>query len=505
MNSKAVLKKRKLHPLIHEALWSMTAVILSVCAGVVLMYGAYKMPLVPIQQHVRESLPCFPEDHPSYDYWAPWDHSTRLDLSTDATMLREAVYNSGMGALKSSMLNIMPYYIPDEATKKLREGSSVDPQNPSAVDLEEYLRPEAEQDPTLGEYASVYGRYWHGYLVFLKPMLVKMNLQEIRMVNVVVLSLLTAWAVYEISRKGNWIALSAFLLGLAVINPVTAAMSMQYMNSCVLMLIGVALTFRLELWNRKDSWKMFLFMGILSAFFDFLTYPLVTLGIPLLFCVFMNLTQSLSKSAAKTLNSCIVWAFGYGGMWAGKWIAGSLISGENLIASGLNRAAMRTNGGSQIAEQVSLLETLDLNWNVAFSNVIKLTLVIIVVGTICWLLRKKVKPVRNNMFWLLAVISLFPFAWYFVLNNHSWHHFWLTYRILAVTITGWYLALFCFFQKSMLKRREQDLLTLLSQTRMVLNHLQPSSDGSADTDFPGEQDIESSEGYSDDHTDSYVS
>lgn len=462
----------KQKPLLKEALWCLCALAVSICTGVILMIGAYSLPLGPIQKHATESLSLFPEEHPSYDYWAPWYHAARLDLTTDATMIREAVYDSGNGAVKSAMLNSMPVYITNEQTASLKEGEAPSPDFASAVDLKEYLTPEEEQNPDLGEYSTMYGRYWHGYLVFLKPLLMKFSLQEIRMINVIVITLLLGWAVYEISRHGNWVALTGFLLGLAVINPVSAALSMQYVNSCVLMLIGTALTFRLELWKRKDSWKLFLFMGILSAFFDFLTYPLVTLGIPLLLSVFMNLTKSLKQTVCQSLNSCIVWAFGYGGMWAGKWLAGSLLTDVNLLADGLGRAAMRTNGGEQVEEQVSLLETLQLNWDVAFISVIKWTILLVMIASLCWLLYKKVRPQKNSMFWVLFVISLFPFAWYMVLNNHSWHHFWMTYRILAISVCGGYLGLFCFFQEGLLKRRRIFLQNSLQQTDEELQELE---------------------------------
>lgn len=468
MNIKTAGKDLKKHPVLYEILWCAVALILSICTGVVLMYGAYKLPLGPIEKNARDSLSVFPEDHPSYDYWAPWYDAARLDLSTDATMLREAVYDSEMGALKSSMLNYMPYYVSKDHPK----GTPAGPRNPSAVDLKEYLTPEEEQDPTLDEYAGMYGRYWHGYLVVLKPLLMKFTLPQIRMINSVVISLLMAWAVYEISRKGNWVALCGFLIALAIVNPISASLCLQYFNSCALMLVGTALTFRYELWKKKDSWKLFLFMGILSAFFDFLTYPLVTLCIPLLLSVFMTQTRTLTQTLKKVVNSCAVWAVGYGGMWAGKWLVGSLLSGQNLIGSALNQAAMRTNGGSQAAEQVSLLETLKLNWDVAFSTVMKLAILAIVVGTICWLLWKKIRPAKNSMFWLLGAVSLFPFIWYMVLNNHSWHNFWMTYRILSITACGGYLALFCFFQKGLLYRRKKTLQAMLEQTDDEIEFLQ---------------------------------
>lgn len=462
----------KKHSFLHEILWCLGALVLCICCGVVLMYGSYKLPLAPIQQHARESLPNFSEDHPSYDYWAPWYHVARLDMTTDATMIREAVYDTGMGTLKSSMLNMMPIYIQKDSTQKQASDSSVEPEFPSATDLREYLASEEDQNPDLDEYSTMYGRYWHGYLIFLKPLLMKFSLSQIRIINVSVILLLLGWAIFEISRKGNWIALSGFLLAVAVINPVSASLSMQYVNSMVLMLIGTAIMFRKELWKTDDSWKLFLFMGIGSAFFDFLTYPLVTLGIPLALGVFMNYTQSLKTMIGKSLNSCICWAVGYGGMWAGKWVAGSLLTGTNLIANGLNRAAMRTNGGEAVEEHVSLLETFQLNWDTAFIDVMKWIIIFVLIATLCWLLWKKVKPARNSMFWLLAVISLFPFAWYIVLNNHSWHHFWMTYRILAVFVCSGYLAIFSFFQKGILARKKTELQTMLQQADSDLDWLE---------------------------------
>ena len=40
----------------------------------------------------------------------------------------------------------------------------------------------------------------------------------------------------------------------------------------------------------------------------------------------------------------------------------------------------------------------------------------------------------NTLLPALELIALVPFAWYFVLKNHSSVHYWMTYRNLSVTV-----------------------------------------------------------------------
>ena len=47
---------------------------------------------------------------------------------------------------------------------------------------------------------------------------------------------------------------------------------------------------------------------------------------------------------------------------------------------------------------------------------------------------------------LYLLVAFAPYIWYLVLSNHSYVHFWFTYRLQAVSITA-ILLLVCSFRK----------------------------------------------------------
>ena len=114
-----------------------------------------------------------------------------------------------------------------------------------------------------------------------------------------------------------------------------------------------------------------------------LTYPLVSLGIPLCFLVALNREKFFAlpiKSAIKKLTAySAAWGFGYVGMWASKWILATMFTEYNVLVD-------------------------------AFYNA----------------LSSKLSP-------SILQVSL-PFIWYFVVIKHSYIHDFLVYRELAIAI-----------------------------------------------------------------------
>ena len=71
---------------------------------------------------------------------------------------------------------------------------------------------------------------------------------------------------------------------------------------------------------------VFLYIGVGTAYFDFLTYPIAAFGLPALFCVNISEIQKPRDTIRQFFAALITWAFGYGAMWLGKFAIGSIIS-----------------------------------------------------------------------------------------------------------------------------------------------------------------------------------
>ena len=52
---------------------------------------------------------------------------------------------------------------------------------------------------------------------------------------------------------------------------------------------------------------------------------------------------------------------------------------------------------------------------------------------------------------LLLIFALMPYVWYFMLSNHSYKHFWFTYRLQAVTLAALFMAVLSLHRGDVLK------------------------------------------------------
>ena len=79
-------------------------------------------------------------------------------------------------------------------------------------------------------------------------------------------------------------------------------------------------------------------IGIVVSYFDFLTYPLVTLGVPLCLLLILQADKITYLQKIKNIISLsIAWVIGYLGMWAMKWMIGSIATHKNILWMLLNR------------------------------------------------------------------------------------------------------------------------------------------------------------------------
>ncbi len=193
-----------------------------------------------------------------------------------------------------------------------------------------------------------------------------------------------------------------------------------------------------ERWSRV--WALFLISGIVTNFFDFLTTEVLTLLIPLLLVVSLQGRKEVKKDDKNTpirisIKACILWGFGYLGMWAMKWIIASIILGENVMPYVTGHIAQRV--GVSDAGTGNPLSALYLNLITIFPAgmgdiwaVITL-IVLIILG--CVLYVYKGNNIRKKYIIAYIVLGLLPYIRYMVLFDHSFRHFAFTYRSQMAT------------------------------------------------------------------------
>ena len=387
--------------------------ILSILLGVLAMTCVYILPTGRMLTQADRSLPIFETEGTGF-FWAPLEPSARLDGYTDAIMMQTAVYVRDENPLKAAMRC---------SRMEFSEGKLA-----PADSLKQYVY--GNRSGQVLDYA----RYWHGYLLFLKPLLLFFSLSDIRMLNGA-LQLILACAVLLTAYRKRGLRL-ALPLGLALlaINPISTALSMQYSSIYYLTLLGALVMLLTESWDRKWGYLVFLFLGVGTAFFDFLTYPACAVGI----CLGLQALMSQSNRRdrlLKTIGSGTAWAFGYGGMWSGKWLAASLITGTNALSDAMEQIQYRSGGIVTAAEggaEATFGAVVSRNLGV-FINPAAVLILLALLGVLVWLLltkRCRFAPEKSSFLSLLIVFAV-PFIWYFLVRNHSMVHYWMTHRNLA--------------------------------------------------------------------------
>lgn len=392
------------------------SVLLAIVIGCILMTCAYVMPTYRMLPHVVQSEDSINVEGSAY-YWAPGYPGARLDEYTDNIMMQTAVFEGTGNKLRDAMLN--PRMIFPNAD--LNPGDA----------LINYVYGARNGEIT------TYGRYWHGYLLFLKPLLLFFNLSDIRMFNMVLQWGLALSLLILAYRKAGLRLVIPLGIAILSLNPLSTALSFQYSSIYLLTLIACILQLQFELYRKRDGWLLYLWLGIATAFFDFLTYPPAALGI----CLIQGLALREGRSKEKlayTIAAGFSWGIGYGGMWGGKWLAGSLLTGQNILADAVEKVQYRigaqtvsAEGGSTFTYGDILLKNIGVYYNAA--GLLMLLGLVILVGYLILVKGYRFRPVQSNLAAFLGV-ALIPFAWYFVLKNHSGVHYWMTHRNLSITI-----------------------------------------------------------------------
>ena len=280
-----------------------------------------------------------------------------------------------------------------------------------------------------------YARYWHGYLVLLKPLLLLFSFGQLQYLNMCLqIGLLAALCFFLRAR-----AHSAFIVPVVMtylfLNPICTVLSIQFSAMTILMLAECLLlmVFEKRFEDRQKLLTAFFLFGITAVYLDLLTFPLITVGIPALLWALTH--RPGGKDGIRVFLACAaLWCLGYAAMWASKWLLVYLITGEDMTKEVLEVAAYR----SGIIKEAGIFSYSDVLRR-QFDQC-KLQGCVVASVLLAQLIMAK-RPYANKAVTIapaqlaeIAIAAAMPFAWYFLLRNHSYVHYWFTYRELALTV-----------------------------------------------------------------------
>lgn len=283
---------------------------------------------------------------------------------------------------------------------------------------------------------SSYSRYWHGYLVVLKPLLMVMGYLGIRSMNRILQPLLVLAVAVVLWRKRGFLPLVPLAAAYLFLRPESVAFSMQFSTVFYPAMAALLVMAWFYDWLSQENRFLYLFLllGIVTNYLDFLTYPIASLGIPMGMWLCLSQRARCRDQVKQVVLCSVCWGLGYFGMWIGKWIMGSLLLDQNIIADALNQAQLRSSvevGTGTVSRGLVILRNLYTGtggrlWLVGL-------FLAAVLAVALWQARGNWKKLVLRAVPFLLV-ALMPFVWYGVLCNHSFVHHWFTYRALAVSV-----------------------------------------------------------------------
>ena len=402
--------------------------VIAAVAGFLLIVGVYALPKTRMVNNINRSKELL-ETEGNYRYWAADVLNTQSDNFTDSLMADIAI-NPGTGnLLYDSMINCYVGW--------------ADTDNSST-----WLLRVAGGEPLYEGYEQVvYGRYWHGYLVWMKPLLLVFNIPELRIINMGLQLFLLCWMMILLYRELGLLACLGVGIGLFSMNPITMALSLQFSSIYYIVLVTliVMLRHRNYIESRNLWWAVFLWSGIAVAFFDLMTYPAVAMGIPLIVYLMLK-NDGTWKHIWNVIRLSIDWVIGYAGMWVIKWFIGSAFTGYDLVADGLGAVGLRSSG--EVANiNMSYLNVLQENFHTIFTKPLPFFAAVFALVLIIGLIFRKLKfSVSGSKLLPLILVGTYPFIWYYVIRNHSIVHVWFTHRVFAITVTALCALPYCFLK-----------------------------------------------------------
>ena len=298
-----------------------------------------------------------------------------------------------------------------------------------------------------------YSRYWHGSIAVLRPLLLFFNLPQIYVLLGALLLFLFLVLLWVIYHRLHPKAILPVVLGSILMSFWYVPLSLEYTWTVLLMLLTSVILLSLctnaknkEMLSaekvRMRLMILFLITGSMTSFLDFLSTETLTLLVPLTFYLaisFQNQQITTFKTGIlKLLPIGISWFSGYLFTWLSKWTIASVVLQENVFASALLQAGERINGDMEIAGfakyPASILMNLNCIWPFNYAGDYGYLLILglfLIIGMIYFLFRKES---GQSALWLFLLLAFVPYLRFVALCNHSYIHYFFTYRAQFTTV-----------------------------------------------------------------------
>jgi hypothetical protein len=289
-----------------------------------------------------------------------------------------------------------------------------------------------------------YSRYWHGSMVLLRPLLCFTDISGIhKLFRILCLALFFAIEILLIKEKA-YDAAVIYPVALCITKWWIVTQCIEYSMTFLVMQAMVLLFMTFGAKSNKNVYLLSIVSGVTVCFVDFLTAETLAVTVPL---YFLWIKKGKNGSLKAYVTALLLWLVSYAGMFALKWTAAMTILGKNVMEDTLNRAGERMNGTMLGAVCRNMYTLFPINrysqTSVKALCIAVFFLCISVAGIyyVKWCQRfwkaakssTQTKEMQRDGL-IPVILMLIPYMRYIVLSNHSYIHYFFTYRAQLVSL-----------------------------------------------------------------------
>ena len=342
------------------------------------------------------------------------DHSYRLDNYTDSIILQQAYLMDTQRDPHSIFSN--PYvnktYNDDETSDRI-------------LSLEEARKTETGN--------AHYTHYWLGIRAIIRPLLYFFNYQSIR--GIISIGFITLWLISSIMlyrSLGTYIT-AAYFAAIVTMNIPIVSSEIQFVTCFFVMFLSVI---ALLLIKEHRNWIpcLFFITGAVTQYLDFYTYPVVTLGFPLLISIFL-FTADNHKNKFIIICKCIfAWFAGYALFWMIRLLLVQLFTEhDDTIYKALNKLFTWTGTASNDTySKYTIKYSMQLCFETLFKPHNTLFFVCVMAYYFIAFVHRFIRRDIHQPQWLCILVAIIPLLWISVVSRATGNHYWFQYRLMSV-------------------------------------------------------------------------
>lgn len=333
---------------------------------------------------------------------------TRKDYYADTILLNLISKQDNMSPLRSVILS--PYF--DDASMNAYEDYM------AVV----FLRAEAN---------VYYFRYWHGSMVWLKPLLCVMDVTGIfALYKILTIGFLIFIMIWSVVQK-KWKAGVSFMLAFLLSGGWETVSCLEYGNTMLLILVMMVLYLVLGKMREEKLLCLCIINGAIACFIDFLTIETLAFSLPMGFLFLTEQYQEGNGDEKKHfftfVKSLCCWGFSYAGMFLIKWVMAARILG----IQGLWDSIQRTGEHMSMQQGKALFYNIrTLLYATGAPDKVQMLLVTCYGVLLLWI----IFCLWKNRQYSGIILVLIPYMRYMIVSNHSYTHHYFTYRAQMISI-----------------------------------------------------------------------